>query len=150
MHLCIVGSQGGCCSLNIKQLNFNVMKKVNKQVQVTSHSNVLNSIILTGFVGADAIVKSYGSQKLARFNLAVNEYHKNQKGEIIKKTNWFTITLWNGHAELAEKEVKKGNKVTVIGKLQTNVYDSHDGTKRYTTDIHVNELNIKQPTEAVA
>ncbi len=126
------------------------MKKLNNQVQVSNQANVVNSIVLTGHVGADATIKNYGSQKLARFNLAVNEYHKNQEGEIVKKTNWFTITLWNGHATLAEKEIKKGNKVTVIGKLQTNVYDAKDGTKRYTTDIHVNELNIEQVAAAVA
>lgn len=126
------------------------MKKVTNQVQVSSHANVVNSIVLTGHAGADVVIKTYGNQKLARFNLAVNEYHKDQQGEIIKKTNWFTITLWNGHAELAEKEIKKGSKVTVIGKLQTNIYDAKDGTKRYTTDIHVNELNITSHIEAVA
>lgn len=126
------------------------MKKVNNQVQLTNQANVLNSIVLTGRAGADAIVKNYGSQKQARFNLAVNEYHKNQQGEIIKKTNWFTITLWNGHAEVAEKEIKKGNKITVLGKLQANVYDAEDGTKRYTTNIHVNELRIEPAAEAVA
>ena len=126
------------------------MKKVSNQVQVTSQANLLNSIVLTGHAGADAIVKNYGNQKLVRFNLAVNEYHKNQQGEIIKKTNWFTITLWNEQATIAEKEIKKGNKITVRGKLQTDVYDAKDGTKRYTTNIHVNDLSIEPLVTAVA
>lgn len=118
------------------------MKKVSNQVQATSSANVVNSVVLTGYVGADAVIKNFGDQKLARVNLAVNEYHKNNQGEITKRTNWFNIALWNAHAELAEKEIKKGTRITVTGRLQTGSYEAKDGNKRYTTEIQVNELSI--------
>jgi len=118
------------------------MKKASNQVQATESRNAVNSVVLTGNVGADAIIKTYGTQKLARVNLAVNEYHKNNQGEITKRTNWFTISFWNAHAEIVEKEIKKGSRITVLGRLQTGSYEAKDGNKRYTTDIHVNDFSI--------
>jgi single-strand DNA-binding protein len=104
---------------------------------------VNNKVTLTGFAGADAIVKTFGkSQKLARVNLAVNEYFKGANGEEVKKTQWFNLLFWNTKANIAEEQIKKGTRFTIEGRLQTNTYDAKDGTKRYTFDIVVNEVMI--------
>lgn len=118
------------------------MKKDLNNLENIMETNVANCVILSGHAGSDPIIRSFGSQKLARVNLAVNEYHTNGQGETSKKTNWFNITFWNAQAELAEQEIKKGSKITVKGRLQTGFYETKDGSKRYTTDIIVNELNI--------
>lgn len=118
------------------------MKKATNQVQVKTDLNLINSVVLTGYVGTDLTIKTFGNQKLARINLAVNEYLKNKTGETIKRTNWFTISCWNNHADLAEQEIKKGSRITIVGKLQTGSYEAKDGTTKYTTDIYVNELNV--------
>ncbi|GAB1462810.1 single-stranded DNA-binding protein [Pedobacter sp.] len=122
------------------------MENLNNHFETNHQLNVVNSVMLTGFVGADAIIKNFGNQKLARINLAVNEFHKNASGETIKKTNWFNLALWNSFADIAAKEIKKGSKITIIGKLQTGSYEAKDGSTRYTTNIHVTELKIA-PTE---
>ena len=105
--------------------------------------NVVNKVVFTGFAGSDAEVKVLsGNQKLARVNLAVNEFHKNAAGEEVKKTQWFSLTFWNAKADLAEEQIKKGTRLTIEGKLQTGSYEAKDGTKRYTTDIVVTEIAI--------
>ena len=105
--------------------------------------NVVNKVVLTGFAGSDAEVKVLsGNQKLARVNLAVNEFHKSATGEEVKKTHWFSLTFWNAKAELAEEQIKKGTRLTIEGKLQTGSYEAKDGSKRYTTDIVVNEMAV--------
>lgn len=105
--------------------------------------NVVNKVVLTGFAGSDMEVKVLaGNQKLARVNLAVNEYYKNAAGEDVKKTHWFSLIFWNAKADMAEAQIKKGTRLTIEGKLQTGSYEAKDGTKRYTTDIVVNEMVI--------
>lgn len=36
--------------------------------------------------------------------------------------------------------LKKGNQISVVGRIQTGSYTAKDGTKRYTTDIMVDEF----------
>ncbi|MGY3053508.1 single-strand DNA-binding protein [Pedobacter sp. UYEF25] len=106
--------------------------------------SVVNKVMLTGFAGADAEVKILsGNQKLAKVSLAVNENFKNAAGEETKKTHWFNLTFWGAKADIAEEQIKKGTRMTIEGKLQTNNYIAKDGTKRYTTDIVVHELVLQ-------
>ncbi|WP_131535843.1 single-stranded DNA-binding protein [Pedobacter nototheniae] len=107
---------------------------------------VTNKVVLSGFAGADVEVKKLsGNLKLARVNLAVNETYKNSLGEEVKKTQWFTLIFWNAKAEMAEIEIKKGTNITVEGRLQCGSYDAKDGSKRYTTEIIVQEISFKVP-----
>jgi single-strand DNA-binding protein len=108
--------------------------------------NVVNKVVLTGFAGSDVEVQTVGNnQKLAKVNLAVNEYYKDSNGTEVKKTHWFPLVFWNINADVAEKEIKKGIRLTIQGKLQTRSYESKDGIKRYSTDVVVNELEVKMP-----
>lgn len=107
--------------------------------------SAVNKVVLTGFAGADAEVKMLASnQKLAKVNLAVNEYFKNAAGEEVKKTNWFNLTFWGTKADVAEAQIKKGTRLTIEGKLQTGTYTAKDGSKRYTTDIVVQEVLLEE------
>ena len=107
--------------------------------------SAINKVVLSGFAGADAEVKNVsGSQRLARVNLAVNEYYKNASGVEMKRTNWFSLTFWNDKADLASAQIKKGTRLTTEGKLITGSYVAKDGTKKFTTDIVVNEVVIKE------
>ncbi|MET4080453.1 single-strand DNA-binding protein [Pedobacter sp. UYP30] len=107
--------------------------------------SAVNKVVLTGFAGADAEVKTVsGNQKLAKVNLAVNENFKNSAGEEVKKTNWINLIFWGAKAELAEAQIKKGTRLTIEGKLQTGNYIAKDGSKRYTTDIVVQEVLVKE------
>ena len=110
--------------------------------------NVSNKVVLSGFAGSDTELKTVGNnQKLARVNLAVNEYYKNYAGEEVKNTQWFTLTFWGAKAELAAEQIKKGTRFIIEGKLQNNSYEAKDGSKRYTTEIVVNELMVSAKAE---
>jgi single-strand DNA-binding protein len=105
--------------------------------------NVVNKVMLHGCAGADAEIRVISeSQKLARVNMAVHENYRNSLGEDVKKTQWFTLTFWNAKAEIADLQIKKGTWFSIEGRLQTNNYEAKDGTKRYTTDIVVDEVDL--------
>ena len=107
--------------------------------------NVVNKVVLSGCAGSDAELKTVGgNSKLARVNMAVNESYKNAAGEEVKKTHWFSLTFWGAKADIAELKIKKGTRFTIEGRLQNNNYEAKDGTKRYTTEIVVDEVVVKE------
>lgn len=112
--------------------------------------NVINKVVLSGFAGADAEVKTIGSQKLAKVSLAVHDFYKNAAGEEVKSTNWFTLTFWNTKADIAEEQIKKGTALSIGGRLQVRSYDAKDGSKRFGTDIIVTELVVKDTSTKTA
>lgn len=105
--------------------------------------NLNNKVVLTGFAGADVAVKDFGkSGKMARVNLAVNENYRNAKGEEMRKTQWFSLVFWNAKASEAQEQIKKGTRFSIAGRLANNIYEAKDGTKRYSTDIVVDEIEV--------
>jgi len=106
-------------------------------------STLNNSVRLTGFLGGAPEVKITDSQKkYAKINLATNGYRKNGKGERVTETTWHQIILWEKQAELAEKYLGKGSKITIEGRLANRYYTDQDGVKRYVTEVVVNEMEF--------
>lgn len=96
----------------------------------------INKVILVGNVGKDPVVKYFekGIAK-ATFPLATSETYTNQQGETITSTEWHNIVLWRALAEVAEKTVKKGMQVYIVGKIKTRSYVDKDGNNKYITEI---------------
>ncbi|MDP9079942.1 MAG: single-stranded DNA-binding protein [Bacteroidota bacterium] len=102
-----------------------------------------NSVRLTGFLGSAPEIKLTENQKkLAKLNLATNSYRKNANGERISETTWHQIILWEKQAELAEKYLDKGSKISIEGRLSNRYYTDKDGIKRYATEVIVNEIDF--------
>jgi single-strand DNA-binding protein len=96
----------------------------------------INKVILVGNVGKDPVVRYFdkGVAKVT-FPLATSESYTNQQGETITSTEWHNIVLWRALAEVAEKTVKKGSQVYIVGKIKTRSYVDKDGNNKYITEI---------------
>jgi single-strand DNA-binding protein len=96
----------------------------------------INKVILVGNVGKDPVVRYFekGAAKVT-FPLATSESYTNQQGETITSTEWHNIVLWRALAEVAEKTVKKGSQVYIVGKIKTRSYVDKDGNNKYITEI---------------
>lgn len=100
-----------------------------------------NKVQLIGNLGNTPEVKTLDSgKKMARFNIATNETYRNAKGEKITETQWHTMVAWGKVADIAEKYLTKGREVVVEGKLVTRSYNDKEGSKKYITEVQVNEL----------
>ena len=100
-----------------------------------------NSVRLVGNLGTDPEVKNFdANKKLARLSLATNESYKNDKGEKVTDTHWHSLVLWGAQAKLAEEYLKKGDEISIEGKLSSRSYVDKDGNKRYATEVVVNEF----------
>jgi single-strand DNA-binding protein len=96
----------------------------------------INKVILVGNVGKDPVVRYFdkGVAK-ATFPLATSESYNNQQGETITSTEWHNIVLWRALAEVAEKTVKKGTQLYIVGRIKTRSYVDKDGNNKYITEI---------------
>jgi single-strand DNA-binding protein len=101
----------------------------------------INKVILVGNVGKDPVVRYFdkGVAK-ATFPLATSESYTNQQGEMITTTEWHNIVLWRALAEVAEKTIKKGSQVYIVGKIKTRSYVDKDGNNKYITEILADTL----------
>ena len=103
----------------------------------------INKVILVGNVGKDPVIRYFdkGVAK-ANFPLATSESYTNQQGETITSTEWHNIVLWRALAEVAEKTIKKGSQVYVVGKIKTRSYVDKDGNNKYITEILADTLLV--------
>ena len=105
---------------------------------------MVNKVILVGNVGMDPEVRAMeGGVKVARLRLATTEcFRDRQSGENKEHTEWHTITLWRGLAEVEDNYVRKGSQIYVEGRLRTREWTDQQGNKRYTTEILADSMNL--------
>ncbi len=101
----------------------------------------INKVILVGNVGKDPVIRYFdkGVAKVT-FPLATSETYTNQQGETITSTEWHNIVLWRALAEVAEKTVKKGAQIYIVGKIKTRSYVDKEGNNKYITEILADTL----------
>lgn len=104
----------------------------------------LNKVMLIGNLGKDPEVKTFeGGNMLVRFPLATSEtYTSRQTNEKVTTTEWHNIVLRRGLAEVAEKYLHKGDKVFIEGRIKTRSWEDQSGEKRYTTEIHGDNMTM--------
>lgn len=105
-----------------------------------------NLVVLTGNVGSDPETRTFkNGGSVARFRMATNR-HYTKDGERQKVTAWHSITVQQPKlVEIVERYVKKGSRITVIGRLQDRKYEK-DGETRYAYDVEVSydgQINLE-------
>ena len=105
---------------------------------------MVNKVILVGNVGIDPEVRSLeNGTKVARVRLATTErIFDRQANETKEHTEWHTVTLWRGLADIVDRYVHKGSQIYVEGRLRTREWTDKDGNKRYTTEILADSMNL--------
>lgn len=114
----------------------------------------VNKVILIGNLGKDPEVRHLeNGAAVANFSIATSENYKDRKtGEKVSQTEWHNIVVWRGLADIAEKYLKKGDKVYIEGKLKTRSWQDQDGNNRYTTEVIADNLTMlgKSPENRTA
>ena len=102
---------------------------------------MVNKVILIGNVGADPEVRAMeGGVKVARLRLATTErYRDRQSNENKEHTEWHTVTLWRGLADVVDNYVRKGSQIYIEGRLRTREWTDQQGQKRYATEVVADE-----------
>lgn len=97
----------------------------------------MNKAILMGRLTRDPELKQTQSGvSVVKFTLAVERRFKNQNGE--READFISCVAWRQTAEFIAKYFNKGNKLGIVGSIQTGSYDK-DGQTVYTTDVVADE-----------
>lgn len=92
--------------------------------------------MLIGNLGKDPDVQYLeGNIAVAKFSLATTETYKDRAGKLISQTEWHTVVLWRGLAELAQKYLHKGSLVYIEGRLRTRSWEDKEGNKKFATEV---------------
>ena len=96
----------------------------------------VNRVMLIGNLGKDPDVQYLeGNIAVAKFSLATTETYKDRSGKLISQTEWHTVVLWRGLAELAQKYLHKGSLVYIEGRLRTRSWEDKEGNKKFATEV---------------
>lgn len=104
----------------------------------------MNKVIMMGRITRDPEVKyTQGTTPTAisKFSLAVDRKFK-RDGE--PEADFFNCTAFGKQAEFAEKYLKQGTKIVVVGRLQNDNYTNKEGQKVYSTQIMIDEMEFAE------
>src|SRR6201997_4262098 len=96
----------------------------------------VNRVMLIGNLGKDPDIQYLeGNIAVAKFPLATTETYKDRTGNLVSQTEWHTVVLWRGLAELAQKYLHKGSLVYIEGRIRTRSWEDKDKNRRFSTEI---------------
>jgi single-strand DNA-binding protein len=101
----------------------------------------LNQVTLIGNLGKDPEMRRFdGDVALATLRIACTERRRDKTGNYLDYTEWVTVNLWRGQAEIAEKYLRKGSTVCIEGKISTRSWETPEGEKRSITEVEGRRL----------
>lgn len=103
----------------------------------------MNKVILIWNITQDLELKQTTNWKsVMNFSIATNKRVKVSEWEYENKWEFHNLVAWNKTAELIEKYQSKWSKIWIVWELQTRNWEAEDWTKRYRTEIIVNEVEF--------
>ena len=95
-----------------------------------------NQATVYGNVTRDPELRTIPSgTSVATFAVATNRQWKTPEGEQKESVEFHNVVSWGKQAEIVSQYVKKGDKILVVGRLQTRNWDDQQGIKHYRTEI---------------
>ena len=103
----------------------------------------MNKVFLIGNLTKDVeLEKTANGLSVAKFSVAVARTF----GE--KQADFINCISWRGQAENLSKYCKKGDKVSIVGRIETSSYEAQDGSKRYKTEVVCEEIEYLNTKKA--
>ena len=96
----------------------------------------INTVTVSGNLTRDPEVRNLpgSGQAVCSLRIAHNERYKDASGEWADRAAYFDVTIWSGLGEWMGRNLHKGQKVVVSGRLKWREWEQ-DGNKRQAVDI---------------
>jgi single-strand DNA-binding protein len=107
----------------------------------------VNKVILIGNLGKKPEIRYTSSGiPVANFSVATTErFGKDEAGERKEHTEWHRCVAWRKLAEICGQYLDKGTKVYLEGRIRRGEFTGQDGVKRYSFEIHIDNMEILSP-----
>jgi single-strand DNA-binding protein len=100
----------------------------------------VNRAFLIGYAGADPDVRTIASgRRVASLSVATTR-RWTVPGGAREKTEWHRVVLWDDLAERAGREVRRGDRLFIAGRLEYRSWKDRSGRLRHATEISADEL----------
>lgn len=104
-------------------------------------SRSLNRAYLIGNVGGHPDLRTTASgSRVATFSLATGHRWTDPSGRTQERTEWHRVVAWDALGELVERQLRKGERVFVQGRVEYRNWEDSAGRRRYVTEILAEEL----------
>ncbi|RAX55484.1 single-stranded DNA-binding protein [Helicobacter sp. 10-6591] len=105
----------------------------------------MNTIILRGYLSADAQIRYIGAKQTpcVNFSVAYNKRFKNERGNIEEKAMFFEVIIYGNYAQKILTSLKKGTLVFLQGSLNQDSWEK-EGQKHSKITIIASKLHIIQ------
>lgn len=103
----------------------------------------MNQSVLVGRLTKDIELKYLQNSKNCLFTLAVERGMKDEAGNNL--VDFISCVAWNNQAEFLANYCKKGDKVGVVGRIQTRSYQDQTGQTRFITEVICNQVEAYNP-----
>lgn len=101
----------------------------------------MNKVILIGRLTRDPESRmSQNNMEIARFSLACSSDFVSRTGE--RDTEFINCVAFGRLASTINRYCKKGTQISATGRIRNSSYDAQDGSKRYTTDIVIDQMEF--------
>lgn len=84
----------------------------------------MNKVILIGRLTRDPDIRYSGEMAIARYTLAVDRKYKREEEQT---ADFIGCIAFGRNAQFAEKYLKQGIKIAIVGRIQTGSYTNKDG-----------------------
>jgi single-strand DNA-binding protein len=107
----------------------------------------MNKVELIGRLTKDAELKTTSSGiNYCNFIIAVDRKFKDANGN--RQADFIACVAWRTTAEFISKYFKKGNRIAVVGSIQTRSYEDQSGNKHLVTEVIVDEAEFVESKAA--
>lgn len=103
----------------------------------------INRVNLLGRVATKPAIRYTPSGRpVLNLRLATSYSYQNNEGEWVQVPQFTTCVFWGRPAEIIDQQASVGEFLYVEGRLQTRSWEGQDGTKRYATEVQVQNFVI--------
>jgi single-strand DNA-binding protein len=96
---------------------------------------MINVAVIAGHLTKDVeLSKTHNGNSVAKFTVAVNGINDN--------TDFINCVAWNKLADIVNMYCKKGDLVTVEGRISVRNYENQQGQKVYITEVVANNVQL--------
>ena len=101
----------------------------------------MNKVELVGRLTKEPELKLTSNQtQVCNFTVAVDRRFKDANGQ--RQADFINCIAWKQTAVFIQKYFHKGNRIAVVGSIQTRSYDDQNGQKRFVTEVVVDEAEF--------
>lgn len=102
-----------------------------------------NKAIILGNVTKDIELKTLPSgQPVVNFGVATNRFFTDKAGQKQQAAEFHNVVAFGKLAEICSRYLNKGKLVLVEGRIQTRSWQAQDGSKRYRTEIVMENMQL--------